>query len=50
VATYLQLCRRLAHDFNCGPSSETESLFRSIRSARVPPMSSAASRQRAVTL
>jgi DNA-binding SARP family transcriptional activator len=50
VATYLQLCRRLAHDFNCGPSPETESLLRSIRSARVPPMALAASGQRAVTL
>lgn len=50
VATYLQLCRRLAHDFNCAPSPETESLLRSIRAARVPPVPPTSSRQRAVTL
>jgi DNA-binding SARP family transcriptional activator len=50
VATYLQLCRRLAHDFSCAPSPETESLLRSIRAARVPPALAAAPRSRPVTL
>ena len=48
VATYLQLCRRLAHDFDCAPSAETELLLRSIR-ARGPLAPSPAFRPRSVT-
>jgi DNA-binding SARP family transcriptional activator len=42
VATYLQLCRRLAQDFGCAPSPETEALLRTIRApergVRRPPL------------
>ena len=49
VATYLQLCRRLAHDFNCAPSPETESLLRNIRAGRVPPSVAGPPRRTVVT-
>jgi DNA-binding SARP family transcriptional activator len=49
VSTYLQLCRRLAHDYNCAPSPETEVLLHSIR-AHAPPSHPAGSRPRSVTL
>lgn len=32
IAAYLQLSRRLAHDFDCAPSAETDSLLRAIKS------------------
>jgi DNA-binding SARP family transcriptional activator len=48
VSTYLQLCRRLAHDFDCTPSPETESLLRSIR-AREPAARLPGFRPRSVT-
>jgi DNA-binding SARP family transcriptional activator len=49
VASYLQLCRRLAHDFSCGPSPETESLLRTIRTPRMPPVHTGAPRGPSVT-
>jgi DNA-binding SARP family transcriptional activator len=49
VAVYLQLCRRLAHDFDCAPSPETESLLRSIKT-HTQPDSAIAVRPRSVTL
>lgn len=48
VAAYLQLRRRLAHDFDCAPSPETESLLRSIRT-QAPGVRPAARRARPVT-
>ncbi len=37
IASYLQLSRQLAHDFNCTPSPETEALLHSIRTHAPPP-------------
>ncbi|HET8624296.1 MAG TPA: BTAD domain-containing putative transcriptional regulator [Gemmatimonadales bacterium] len=48
IATYMQLCRRLAHDFDCTPSAETESLLRTIR-AHEPAMRPSTRRSRSVT-
>ncbi|MGH7630263.1 MAG: AfsR/SARP family transcriptional regulator [Gemmatimonadales bacterium] len=48
IAAYLQLRRRLAHDFDCTPSPETESLLHSIR-AHAPVPRPAARRARSVT-
>ncbi|MGH7518615.1 MAG: AfsR/SARP family transcriptional regulator [Gemmatimonadales bacterium] len=49
VSTYLQLCRRLAHDFDCAPSPETEALLHSIR-AHPRPTRTSTLRPRSVTL
>jgi DNA-binding SARP family transcriptional activator len=49
MASYFQLCRRLAHDFNCGPSPETETLLRTIREPRMPPLTSRVRRHQSVT-